>query len=101
MSIIARPQRFSLNIPIQIEWGSATLQASVTIVSANGLFIETANPLWTGATFLANLMLGPPLQLYCTVSRIDPTRGVAVQVAFANKENDQQFTELVKDSARK
>lgn len=95
MSIVARPQRFKLNIPMQIEWGSITLQGSATSISANGLFIEIANPLYIGATFSAELMIGPPLQLYCTVSRIDPRRGMAVRIAFANRENESRFTELV------
>jgi PilZ domain len=100
MHILARPPRFKLNIPIQIEWGSTTLQGSVTSISANGLFIEMTNPLWAGATFLADLMVGPPLQMYCTVSRIDPSRGMAVRVAFVNKENDSRFMELVENVAR-
>lgn len=100
MPLLARPPRYKLNIPIQIQWVSATLKASVTSISANGLFIETVNPLYVGATFSAYLMHDPPLQLYCTVSRIDQSRGMAVRVAFANRENETRFTKLVENILR-
>jgi hypothetical protein len=74
---------------------SATLEASVNGISANGLFIETVAPLSVGATFSANLMIDPPLQMYCTVTRIDPSRGMAVRIAFTTREHENQFTKLV------
>ena len=95
MPLLARPQRFRFRSWITIQSDSATLEASVSGISANGLFIETVNPLCEGATFSANLMIDPPLQMYCTVTRIDPSRGMAVRIAFAAREYEERFTKLV------
>jgi len=72
-----------------------TFEAPVTNISANGLYIETENPFLAGATFAANLMLDPPLQMFCTVSRVDVMRGMAVRIAFGVREDDKRFTRLV------
>ena len=95
MHILARPQRFRFRSWIKIQWGSATLEASVSGISANGMFIETARPLSVGATFSANLMIDPPLEMYCTVTRIDLSCGMAVRIAFATREYEDRFTKLV------
>jgi hypothetical protein len=95
MPLLARPQRFRFRSWIKIQCGSATLEASVSGISANGMFIETARPLSVGATFSANLMTDPPLQMHCTVTRIDPNRRMAVRIAFAKREHENQFTKLV------
>jgi len=34
--------------------------------------------LWVGATFSARLVLDPPLQMTCTVCRVEPVAGFAV-----------------------
>ena len=96
-----RPPRFKFSAPLEFQWGSIIIQASVCDISANGMFIETANPLWIGATFSANLMLNPSLKIDCTVSRIDPHRGMAVQVAFACPESNRGFMQLVEKLGRK
>jgi hypothetical protein len=36
-----------------------------------------------------------PVQMYCTVTRIDPSRGMAVRIAFPTKEYEDRFTKLV------
>jgi len=95
MSILARPQRYEFNSQLRIQIGSTTYEALVTNISANGLFIETQNPLLAGATFSASLMLDPPLQMFCTVSRVDLRRGMAVRIAFGLREDDKRFTRLV------
>jgi hypothetical protein len=95
MPLVGRPQRFRFRSWIKIHWGSATLEASVSGISANGMFIETASPLSVGATFSADLMIDPPLQMHCTVTRVDPSRGMAVRIAFAKREQENQFTKLV------
>src|SRR6202140_2906012 len=95
MPLLTRPQRFRFRFWIKIQWDSATLEASVNGISANGLFIETVSPLCVGATFSANLMIDPPLEMYCTVTRIDPNRGMAVRIAFATREYEDRFTKLV------
>jgi hypothetical protein len=95
MHLLARPQRFKLRSWLKMQWRSATLEASVSGISANGMFIETANSLCIDATFSAILMIDPPLQMHCTVTRIDPSRGMAVRVAFSTREYEDRFTKLV------
>src|SRR5712671_698233 len=95
MPPLVRPQRFRFRSWIKIQADSGTLQASVSGISANGLFIETVNPLSVGATFSANLMIDPPLEMHCTVARIDPSLGMAVRIAFATREYEERFTKLV------
>lgn len=101
MSEYNRPPRFKFNAPLEIEWGAITFQVDISDISANGMFIETTNPFWIGATFSATLRVRPALQMYCTVHRIEPNRGMAVRVAFANKESDERFVELVDKLQRK
>ena len=101
MKLLARPLRYEFSSQLQFEWGSTTVEAPVTSVSANGLFIKISDPLWIGATFSASLMVDPPLQMYCTVSRVDPGRGMAVMIAFATREQDSRFTHLVEEASIK
>jgi len=95
MSILARPQRYAFNSQLRIQIGSTTFETPVTSISANSLFIETQNPLLAGATFAASLMVDPPLQMFCTVSRVDLKRGMALRIAFGSREDDKRFTRLV------
>ena len=69
--------------------------ARVCDISVDGLFLETSSPLWIGATFSANLMLQPPLQVICTVCRIDPNKGMGVQVTFTDSESRGRFATLL------
>src|ERR1700753_2504626 len=95
--LITRPQRFKFEVAIQIEWGSIKIEANVIDVSATGLYISMANPLWVGATFAADLMLDPPLRTYCTVSRVDPRKGMAVRVLFPGEQDDTRFAHLMQE----
>jgi hypothetical protein len=76
---------------IEIFWGSSVIVGRVRDMSASGLFIETLAPLWIGATFEANLMLRPPLRITCTVCRIEPNRGMGVQVTFEGLETRERL----------
>src|SRR2546426_7756836 len=52
-----------------MEWGSAVIRGSVIDISAEGMRIEIADPLWVGARFSAMLALEPPLRMECVVRR--------------------------------
>src|SRR5437660_6668406 len=43
--------RYSFRADLEIEWGSAMLRGSTRDISASGMFIEAADPLWVGAGF--------------------------------------------------
>jgi hypothetical protein len=80
---------------IEIEWGSATLKASVRDLGPQGLFVELVPPLWVGATFSARLVLDPPLQMTCTVCRVEPVAGFAVAFNLPEESGKAQLVELL------
>ena len=63
---------------IEIEWGSSILKGLVRDIGPQGLFIELTPPLWVGARFSSRLVVEPPIQLNCTVRRVEPETGFAV-----------------------
>jgi hypothetical protein len=76
---------------IEIEWGSSTLTGLVRDIGPQGLFVEIAPPLWVGATFLARLVVDPPLQLNCTVRRVEPGTGIAVTFELVEESGKAQL----------
>ena len=88
-------RRYSFRADLEIEWGSAVLRASTRDISANGMFIEAADPLWIGAGFTARLNLPQPLTVDCSVKRIEPGRGMGVSVALAESESQRIYHELL------
>ena len=87
--------RYSFRADLEIEWGSAVLRASTRDISANGMFIEAADPLWIGAGFTARLNLQQPLKVDCSVKRIEPGRGMGVSVALAESESQKAYQDLL------
>src|SRR2546426_10978555 len=63
-----------------MEWGSAVIRGSVIDISAEGMRIEIADPLWVGARFSAMLALEPPLRMECVVRRAEPGGGMGVSL---------------------
>jgi PilZ domain-containing protein len=80
---------------LEIEWGSATLKASVRDLGPQGLFVELVPPLWVGAMFSARLVLDPPLQMICTVCRVEPVTGFAVAFKLPEESGKAQLEELL------
>src|SRR5262249_54424242 len=78
--------RYSFRAELDIEWGSVVLRASTRDVSASGMFIESADPLWIGAGFSANLDLGQPVRVDCRVRRIEPGLGMGVSVSVPGEQ---------------
>ena len=87
--------RYSFRADLEIEWGSAVLRASTRDISANGMFIEAADPLWIGAGFTARLNLDRPLRMDCSVKRIEPGRGMGVSIALSESESQKLYQDLV------
>jgi hypothetical protein len=87
--------RYSFRAELEIEWGSALLRARTRDISANGMFIESTDPLWVGAGFTARLALdNRPVQMDCSVKRVEPGRGMAVTVSVSGEQH-QRFEELI------
>jgi PilZ domain len=78
--------RYDFRAGLDIEWGSAVLRASTRDISANGMFIESVDPLWVGAGFTASLQLDRPVKLVCFVKRVEPGRGMGVSVSLPEEQ---------------
>jgi hypothetical protein len=90
-----RARRFAFRAELDIEWGSAVLRGNTRDVSASGMFIESADPLWVGAGFTARLKMERPVQLDCFVKRVEPGGGMGVSVDLSKPETRQRYEELL------
>lgn len=88
-------QRYAFRADLEIEWGSALLRASTRDISTNGMFIESADPLWVGAGFTAHLALEQPLKVDCFVKRIEPGRGMGVTVTHREQHHEKRYQDLL------
>jgi PilZ domain len=80
---------------IEIEWGSALLEGIVRDIGPSGLFIELTPPLWLGARFVGRLAVQPPLDLDCTVMRVEPEKGMAVSFSIRQESGKTQLADLL------
>ena len=87
--------RYPYRAELEIEWGSAVLRGNTRDISANGIFIESADTLWVGAGFSAKLGLENPVKLDCSVRRVEPGRGMAVSVTVPEQSHQQQYLNLL------
>jgi hypothetical protein len=87
--------RYRFHADLEIEWGSTVMRARTRDVSANGMFIESVDPLWVGAGFSAQLTLDQPVRLNCSVKRVEPGRGMGVSISLAEDQNSQRYQELI------
>ena len=90
-----RSLRREFHANLEIDWGSAVLTGKVRDISPRGLFIELIPALWVGATFRARLKLNPALPLDCTVARVEPQNGVAVEFEIADRNGKAQLDALL------
>jgi hypothetical protein len=87
--------RYSFRAELEIEWGSAVLRGKTRDISSNGMFIESVDPLWVGAGFTARLALDRPVQMDCSVKRVEPGRGMAVSVRVSEEQHQQRYQDLI------
>ena len=87
--------RYSFHAELEIEWGSAVLRGKTRDISSNGMFIESTDTLWIGAGFTARLALERPVQVDCSVKRIEPGRGMAVTVTASGEQHQQRYQDLI------
>jgi PilZ domain len=87
--------RYSFRTDLEIEWGSAVLRGSTRDISSNGMFIESADPLWVGAGFTARLVLDHPVKVDCFVKRVEPGQGMGVVVSVPEQTHQQRYHELL------
>src|SRR5580765_8084920 len=87
--------RYSFRAELEIEWGSAVLRGKTRDISANGMFIESADTLWVGAGFTARLALERPVQMDCSVKRVEPGRAMAVAVTVSEEQHQRRYQDLI------
>jgi hypothetical protein len=63
--------------------------------SFRGMFIESTDTLWVGAGFTARLALDRPVQMDCSVKRVEPGRGMAVAVTVSGDQHQQRYHDLI------
>ena len=87
--------RYAFRTDLEIEWGSAILRGNTRDISANGMFIEAADPLWVGAGFTARMNLSQTVRLDCSVKRVEPGRGMGVTIAASESESQKLYQDLL------
>jgi len=87
--------RYSFRAELEIEWGSAVLRGKTRDISSNGMFIESSDTLWVGAGFTARLALDRPVQMDCSVKRVEPGRGMAVAVTVSGDQHQRRYQDLI------
>jgi hypothetical protein len=88
-------RRFPFDAAIEIAWGSSTLLGRVRDISNSGMLLSSPEPLWIGASFSAKLILDPPIEVDCTIRRVEPGRGIGVQMSTQQQEHQTQLHDLL------
>jgi hypothetical protein len=92
--------RYFFRAELEIEWGSAVLRGKTRDISSNGMFIESTDTLWVGARFTARVALDRPVQMDCSVKRVEPGRGMAVAVTVSGEQHQQRYQDLLASLTR-
>lgn len=90
-----RHPRIPFQKPIEIEWGSTTLQTTTGDLSVGGMFVHMPDPLWVGAGFSAKVLLDEPLQVDCVVRRVVPRTGIGVEFKRVDHDLHDRLKDLV------
>ncbi len=96
-----RSPRYTFEASLDIEWGSIVLQGRVCDISAEGLQVALADPLWVGASFAANLRLDDPLRLLCVVRRVEPGKGMGMTIEVPVEGDRSRLSGLLEALAKK
>ena len=96
-----RHPRYHFEISVELEWGSSILNGLVRDISAGGMRIEMADPLWIGARFLAVIALEPPLRVECVVRRVEPGKAMGVTFATRTAEERARLVALLESLGKK
>ena len=92
--------RYSFSAELEIEWGSAVIRGNTRDISSNGMFIESADPLWVGAGFTAHLGIERPVKVNCFVKRVEPGLGMGVAVVVP-VEQQERYREILSSLSAK
>ncbi len=96
-----RSPRYPFEGVLRIEWGSLLLEGIVRDISAEGMLVEIADPLWLGASFAAELGLDTPLRVDCVVRRVEPGQGMGVALVVPEEADRVRLEALLAALAQK
>jgi hypothetical protein len=88
-------RRYPLDADVEIAWGSSTVLARVRDISRSGMLLSSPEALWIGATFSAKLLVDPPIEFDCIIRRVEPGRGIGVQMSTQQQEHQNQLQDLL------
>jgi len=88
-------QRYGFQADVEIEFEGKILRSFLTDVSAEGVFIIAANPLWIGAKFQLRILLGEPIRATCVVTRVAMGKGMGVRFAELSVEDRERLDRLL------
>jgi hypothetical protein len=77
------------------------LQGRVCDISAEGMLVESPDPLWVGASFSARLVLDQRLRVDCVLRRVEPGRGMGVTFVVPGEECRARVTALLETLTQK
>lgn len=87
--------RYPFRAPVKIEWGSQVLNSHTRLLSQGGMFVESSDPLWIGATFSAVIQLHRPVRVNCVVRMIESGEGMGVEFVDVSPEVREQLGKQV------
>ncbi len=94
-------RRYRFEAGLEMQWGSAALPGRVRDISAGGVLVETADPLWMGASFEAILALDGAPRVECVVRRVVPMKGVGLTYIARDPLAQERLNALLKSLAGK
>lgn len=80
---------------MDIEIEGKTFRAFMTDISADGMFIVAANPLWVGAVFKARVHVADDLRVTCVVKRVMVGRGMGVRFQEISPEDRESLDKVL------
>jgi len=87
--------RYGFQADVEIEFEGKVFRAFMTDISAQGMFVVAANPLWVGASFGARLRIADPIRVRCLVRRVMVGCGMGVQFQDLTPEARESLDKLL------
>jgi c-di-GMP-binding flagellar brake protein YcgR len=90
-----RYPRYGFQADVDIEFEGKAFRAFLTDISADGMFVVAANPLWVGAVFYARLHIADPLHIKCLVKRVMVGRGMGVEFRELSSQDHDSLDKIL------
>jgi hypothetical protein len=90
-----RYPRYGFQADVEIEIEGKNFRAFLTDISADGMFVVAANPLWVGANFIARLQIADAIRVKCVVKRVMVGRGMGVQFQELSPQDRENLDKIL------